>query len=64
MGDLVVGGTLLDVKTVVRLGDDPERAARWVWQLLAYAWIDTVDRYRLHGGAVPGPACATDHLAR
>lgn len=43
--DLVIGGPLLDVKTVVRLGD-PERTARWVWQLLAYAWLDTVDRYR------------------
>ncbi|WP_144312116.1 hypothetical protein [Actinopolyspora erythraea] len=45
-GDLIVGDTLIDVKTVMRL-DKPERTARWLWQLLAYAWLDTTDTYRI-----------------
>ncbi|MCP2303851.1 hypothetical protein LV79_003556 [Actinokineospora globicatena] len=45
-GDLVVGDTLLDVKTVIRT-DDVERASRWLWQLLGYAWLDVHDRWRI-----------------
>jgi hypothetical protein len=43
-GDLLVGRTLWDVKTVVRV-DNPERVERWLWQLVAYAWLDTEDRW-------------------
>lgn len=43
-GDLLVGRTLLDVKTVIKV-DRPERVARWLWQLVAYAWLDTGDRW-------------------
>jgi len=45
-GDLVVGSTLLDVKTVLKTGDRP-RATQWLWQLVAYAWLDVADRYRI-----------------
>ncbi|WP_147460001.1 hypothetical protein [Actinokineospora cianjurensis] len=45
-GDLVIGDTLLDVKTVIRT-DDLERACRWLWQLLGYAWLDVHDRWRI-----------------
>ncbi|MFE2755670.1 hypothetical protein ACFXGA_27085 [Actinosynnema sp. NPDC059335] len=44
--DLLIGSHLLDVKTVVR-ADDPAKTSRWLWQLLAYAWLDTTDRYRI-----------------
>lgn len=44
--DLLIGSHLLDVKTVVR-ADDPAKVSRWLWQLLAYAWLDTADRYRV-----------------
>ena len=37
---------LLDVKTVTT-ARDPERISRWLWQLLAYAWLDLGDRYRI-----------------
>lgn len=43
-GDLITGHTLWDVKTVVRV-DHPERLARWLWQLLAYSWLDTADTW-------------------
>lgn len=38
--------TLLDVKAVIRT-DDVQRTARWLWQLLGYAWLDTGDRWRV-----------------
>lgn len=40
------GMTLLDVKTVLTVRN-PARVARWLWQLLAYAWLDPADRYRI-----------------
>ncbi|WP_224404122.1 hypothetical protein [Pseudonocardia sp. ICBG1034] len=43
--DLLVGDTLVEVKTVLR-ADQPARIARWVWQLLGYAWLDTGDRWK------------------
>lgn len=39
-GDVIVGDTLLDVKTVITLRDR-DRIARWLFQLLGYAWLDT-----------------------
>lgn len=42
--------TLVDVKTVLRV-DDVERVARWLWQILAYAAIDTTDPWKKHGRA-------------
>jgi len=49
-GDLLVGNghesTLLDVKTIIR-ADNIERTARWLHQLVGYAWLDTADRYRI-----------------
>lgn len=49
-GDLLIGNghesTLLDVKTIIR-ADNTERTARWLHQLLGYAWLDTADRYRI-----------------
>ncbi|WP_406633409.1 hypothetical protein [Amycolatopsis sp. WGS_07] len=55
-GDLLLGrldpeagideGTLLDVKTVLTVGD-PDRAGRWLWQILLYAWLDVADLYRI-----------------
>lgn len=46
--DVSAGGgmVLLDVKTVTS-ARDPDRVARWLWQLLGYAWLDTADRYRI-----------------
>jgi hypothetical protein len=44
--DLLIGDTLVDVKTVMRV-DDPRRTAGWLWQILAYAWLDTDDRYQI-----------------
>ncbi|HEX4702603.1 MAG TPA: hypothetical protein VH352_10790, partial [Pseudonocardiaceae bacterium] len=47
-GDLLIGRsgghTLVDVKTVVRV-DNPQRTARWLWQILGYAWLDVTDRW-------------------
>jgi hypothetical protein len=44
-GDVIVGDTLLDVKTVITLRDR-DRIARWLYQLLGYAWLDsTADLY-------------------
>jgi hypothetical protein len=40
------GMVLLDVKTVTS-ARDPDRVARWLWQLLGYAWLDPTDRYRI-----------------
>jgi hypothetical protein len=45
-GDVLVGDTLLDVKTVITLRDRA-RLARWLHQVLAYAWLDEADRYRI-----------------
>ncbi|MGE3661808.1 MAG: hypothetical protein AB7G09_10955 [Pseudonocardia sp.] len=46
-GDLLVGDTLIDVKTVLR-ADDPGKAGSWLWQVLAYAWLDSrSDHYRI-----------------
>ncbi|MFD8497989.1 hypothetical protein [Amycolatopsis sp. NPDC059657] len=46
-GDLVIGGgTLLDVKTAVRVDQD-DTVSRWLWQILAYLWLDTQDLYEL-----------------
>jgi hypothetical protein len=55
-GDLLIPSTaaggggmvLLDVKTVTSVRD-PARVGRWLWQLLAYAWLDPIDRYRIRG---------------
>lgn len=49
--DLLVGSTLLDVKTVLRC-DKPDRTARWLWQILAYAWLDVHDVYRIRSVGV------------
>jgi hypothetical protein len=44
-GDVIVGDTLLDVKTVITLRDR-DRIARWLYQLLGYVWLDsTADLY-------------------
>ncbi|TWP44174.1 hypothetical protein FKR81_41540 [Lentzea tibetensis] len=45
-GDLVVGSEIVEVKTVLRL-DQVQHTVQWLWQLLAYAWLDTADRYRI-----------------
>ncbi|MFC5211925.1 hypothetical protein ACFPM0_36005 [Pseudonocardia sulfidoxydans] len=46
-GDLLVGDTLIDVKTVLR-ADDPGKVGPWLWQVLAYAWLDSrSDHYRI-----------------
>ncbi|WP_410597859.1 hypothetical protein [Amycolatopsis sp. lyj-23] len=49
-GDLLVGTsettTLLDVKTVISLSN-PDRIARWCWQILLYAWLDTGDLHHI-----------------
>jgi hypothetical protein len=49
-GDLLLHNgdvaTLLDVKTVINVRD-VDRTARWLWQILLYAWLDTADRYRI-----------------
>ncbi|MBV9059411.1 MAG: hypothetical protein JOZ09_09645 [Pseudonocardiales bacterium] len=48
-GDVIVGNTLLDVKTVITLRDR-DRIAGWLWQLLGYAWLDAkADRCRIRG---------------
>ncbi|WP_103384099.1 hypothetical protein [Pseudonocardia dioxanivorans] len=44
-GDVLVGDTLIEVKTVLR-ADDVHRTCRWLWQVLSYAWLDSAaDRY-------------------
>jgi hypothetical protein len=45
------GHTLVDVKTVIRL-DHPQRTAQWLWQILAYAWLDTADRWGIDSVAL------------
>lgn len=44
--DSAAGATLIDVKTVISLRD-PQKVARWIWQVLLYAWLDTADVYRV-----------------
>lgn len=41
------GCTLLDVKTVMS-ARDPHKVARWLWQLLGYAWLDHAQSGRHH----------------
>ncbi|MBW4722397.1 hypothetical protein [Saccharothrix obliqua] len=54
-GDLLAGTPettmLIDVKTVLTLGD-PRRVARWCWQILAYAWLDTLDLHHIRSVAL------------
>lgn len=49
-GDVLIGTatstTLIDIKTVINLSD-PTRIARWCWQILLYAWLDTHDLHRV-----------------
>ncbi|MFC9250642.1 hypothetical protein [Amycolatopsis thailandensis] len=45
-GDLIVGDTLLDVKTAIRV-DNPDSLSRWLWQILCYAWLDVQDMYEI-----------------
>ena len=40
------GRALVDVKTVASVRD-PQKVTRWLWQLLAYAWLDPDDRHRV-----------------
>ncbi|NUT53266.1 MAG: hypothetical protein HOV94_39175, partial [Saccharothrix sp.] len=40
------GYTLVDVKTVTTVAD-ARRTARWLWQTLLYAWLDTGDRWHI-----------------
>ncbi|WP_041763361.1 hypothetical protein [Pseudonocardia dioxanivorans] len=44
--DLLVGDTLVEVKTVAR-AEQPARIARWCWQLLGYTWLDDADRWQI-----------------
>ena len=33
--------------------DHPDRTGRWLWQILAYAWLDTAgDRYRIRAAGL------------
>lgn len=72
-GDLLLtdgtSSTLLDVKTVMRT-DHVGRTGRWLWQLLAYAWLDVDDDWCIrnaglylarHGALITWPV---DELAR
>ena len=45
------GHTLVDVKTVLRV-DHPERTARWLWQILGYAWLDVTGRWGIDSVAL------------
>ena len=45
-GDLLVGDTLLDCKTVVSLRD-PAKVTTWLFQLLSYAWLDVTDHFHI-----------------
>lgn len=45
-GDLLIGDTLIDVKTVMHARNH-ERTVDWLQQLLAYTWLDAPDRYRI-----------------
>ncbi|MFP5070926.1 hypothetical protein ACLFMI_14830 [Pseudonocardia nantongensis] len=44
--DLLIGDTLVEVKTVQN-AQRPARIARWCWQLLGYVWLDTGDRWQI-----------------
>jgi hypothetical protein len=51
-GDLLVGDTLVDVKTAIRV-DPASKVAVWLWQVLAHAWLDSIgDRYRIRAVAL------------
>ncbi|MDQ2882843.1 MAG: hypothetical protein M3Y48_17100 [Actinomycetota bacterium] len=47
-GDVIVGSTLIDVKAVASVYDRP-RVASWLYQLIAYAWLDAADMWRVRG---------------
>ncbi|TYK51061.1 hypothetical protein [Actinomadura decatromicini] len=53
--DILVGGqrgtTLIDVSSVIAV-NKPSRARRWIWRLLASAWFDTTDAYRIRNVAL------------
>jgi hypothetical protein len=53
--DILVGGpggtTLIDVSSIIKTSDT-RRARRWIWRLLACAWIDTADAYRIRNVAL------------
>lgn len=51
-GDLLVGDTLVDVKTVLR-AEHASKIGPWLWQVLAYAWLDSrADHYRIRAVAL------------
>lgn len=51
-GDLLVGDTLVDVKTVLRV-EHASKIGPWLWQVLAYAWLDSpTDHYRIRAVAL------------
>ncbi|MFR9802790.1 hypothetical protein ACL02T_10860 [Pseudonocardia sp. RS010] len=51
-GDLLVGDTLVDVKTVLR-AEPASKVGPWLWQILAYAWLDSpADHYRIRAVAL------------
>ncbi|MCF7547318.1 hypothetical protein [Pseudonocardia sp. WMMC193] len=51
-GDLLVGDTLVDVKTVLRV-EHASKIGPWLWQVLAYAWLDSrADHYRIRAVAL------------
>jgi hypothetical protein len=51
-GDLLVGDTLVDVKTVIRV-EPASKVVVWLWQVLGYAWLDLIgDRYRIRAVAL------------
>jgi len=72
-GDLLVGTaeetTLIDVKTVISV-TDPDRVGRWLWQILAYAWLGTHDLHRIRSVGLylarhGAPSCrGAEHLRR
>ena len=43
--DLIVDGTLIDIKTTIKQEIKPE----WLWQVLGYTLLDYSDRYRING---------------
>ncbi|GAA3126764.1 hypothetical protein GCM10017600_47590 [Streptosporangium carneum] len=53
--DILVGGpngaTLIDVSSVIAT-NKLSRSRRWIWRLLACAWLDTADAYRIRNVAL------------
>ena len=43
--DLIVDGTLIDIKTTIKQEIKPD----WIWQILGYTLLDYSDRYRING---------------